>query len=48
MEATPATVAYVSRDDEKKAGTFLRAPERNELPADIQEAEVIEYYNRLL
>ena len=48
IEATPATPAYVSRDDEKKSGTYLRFPERNELPAEIHEAEIIEYYNRIL
>lgn len=39
---------YVSVDEEKLAGTFLRLPERNELPMDINEAQIIEYYNRRL
>ncbi|MDY6276644.1 MAG: 30S ribosomal protein S4, partial [Bacilli bacterium] len=33
---------------EKLSGTFVRVPERSELPMDINEAQVIEYYNRLL
>ena len=48
IEATPAVVAYVSRDVEKKSGVFVRFPERNELPQDIKEAQIVEYYNRLL
>lgn len=40
--------AYVKVDAEKKAGEYARFPERNELPQDINESQVIEYYNRLL
>jgi len=48
LESKPASVGYVKVDAEKKAGEFIRLPERKELPADINEAQVIEYYNRLL
>lgn len=48
LDAKPATVGYVSVDTEKAIGTFTRLPERNELPQDIQESQIIEYYNRLL
>ena len=48
IEAVPAVVGYVSRDAEKRSGVFVRLPERNELPADIKEAFIVEYYNRLL
>lgn len=48
LESRPASVGYVQVDAEKFSGTFLRAPERNELPLDIQESQIIEYYNRLL
>ena len=48
LESKPASVAYVEVDASKLEGKFLRAPERNELPADINEAQVIEYYNRML
>ena len=40
--------AYVSVELEKMTGTFARLPERNELPREINEAQIIEYYNRKL
>ena len=48
FEGKPTLPAYVTVDAEKFAGTFARLPERNELPKDINEAMIIEYYNRLL
>jgi len=48
LESKPASVGYVKVDAAKLEGEFLRVPERNELPADINEAQVIEYYNRML
>ena len=48
LESQAATVAYVKVDASKLEGEFLRAPERSELPSDINEAQVIEYYNRML
>jgi len=48
LESKPASVGYVKVDAAKLAGEFVRVPERNELPQDINEAQVIEYYNRLL
>ena len=48
LESKPASVGYVKVDAEKLSGTFVRVPERNELPRDINEAQVIEYYNRML
>lgn len=48
LESKPASVSYVTVDAEKKEGIFVRFPERKELPQDINEAQVIEYYNRLL
>lgn len=46
LEATLNTVAYVSFDKEAKKGMFIRLPERNELNAEINEALVVEFYNR--
>lgn len=43
-----AKCAYVTVDADKLCGEFVRVPERKELPADINEAQIIEYYNRLL
>lgn len=48
LESKPASVGYVKVDAAKLTGEFVRVPERNELPQDINEAQVIEYYNRLL
>ena len=48
LDSKPASVGYVKVDAEKLSGTFLRWPERNELPSDIQESQIIEFYNRKL
>ncbi len=48
IEANPTTVSYVTRDASGLSGVFTRLPERNELPMDIKEAQIIEYYNRRL
>ncbi len=48
LESKPASVGYVKVDVEKCQGTFVREPERNELPQEINEAQIIEYYNRKL
>ena len=46
LEALHNRVEYISYDDKKMEGTYIRMPERNELNADIDEALIIEYYNR--
>ncbi len=48
LDSKPASVGYVTVDVEKFSGTFTRLPERNELSQDIQESQIIEYYNRKL
>lgn len=48
LESANATVAYVELDKEKMAGKMIRLPERNEVSLEIDEAAIIEYYNRLL
>ena len=48
IEGNPTIPNYVKVDTEKLSGTFTRLPERNELPADIQESQIIEFYNRKL
>ena len=48
LEVRPNPVGFVKVDAEKLAGEFIRLPERNELPSEINEAQVIEYYNRLM
>lgn len=48
LESLAATIKYVSVNKDEKTGTFLREPERNELPLDIQESQIVEWYNRKL
>ena len=39
-------VEYVAYDEAKKTATYVRLPERGELPQDIDEALIVEFYNR--
>ena len=39
-------VEYISYDEGKKECTYVRMPERNELNADINEALIVEFYNK--
>ncbi len=46
LENTKNRVEFVTFDDSKKAGTYVRMPERSELNADINESLIVEFYNR--
>ncbi len=46
LEALLKRVEFVTYDENKMAGTYVRYPERSELNADINESLIIEYYNR--
>ena len=46
LEALHNRVEFISYDDKKMEATYVRYPERSELNADIDEALIIEYYNR--
>lgn len=37
---------YMSFDEDKMEGTYTRYPERSELPAEINEALIVEFYSR--
>lgn len=37
---------YLTYDEEKMVGSYTRLPERSELPAEINEALIVEYYSR--
>ena len=37
---------YLTFDADKVEGTFIRLPERSELPAEINEALIVEFYSR--
>ena len=46
LEARATRVEFVTYDEAKMAGTYVRYPERNELNADINESLIVEFYNR--
>ena len=46
LEATLNRPAYVTFDDKKMNGTYVRYPDRSELNADVNESLIVEYYNR--
>ena len=46
LESNITAPAFVDVDKENKKGTYVRLPERSELNGDINEALVVEYYNR--
>ena len=48
LESMANTVSYVEVDKEKECGKFVRLPERNELSRDIDESQIVEFYNRKL
>ena len=39
-------VEFISYDENKMEATYVRMPERNELNADINEALIVEFYNK--
>ena len=47
LATAPKRVDFVSYDEAKKEGTYLRFPERSELNADINEALIVEFYSRV-
>lgn len=46
LESLTKRVEFVTYDEAKMAGTYVRYPERSELNADINESLIVEYYNR--
>lgn len=46
LESNIAAPAFVEVDKENKKGTFVRLPERSELNQEINEALIVEFYNR--
>ena len=47
LEAVVGRAPFVSFDENKMEGSLVRLPEREELDAHIDEALVVEYYNKL-
>ena len=48
LESAPATVAFVEVNKEEVSGKLIRLPERSELTKEIDESQIVEYYNRKL
>jgi small subunit ribosomal protein S4 len=46
IEVTNFVPDYLTFDADKLEGTFSRLPERSELPAEINEALIVEFYSR--
>ena len=46
LESIHNRVEFVSYDEKKMEGTYLRYPERSELNPEIREALIVEFYNR--
>lgn len=46
LEVNNFVPEYLSFDADKMEGTFTRHPERSELPAEINEALIVEFYSR--
>ncbi|SIS52075.1 30S ribosomal protein S4 [Salimicrobium flavidum] len=46
LEANNFVPEYLTFDEEKREGTYARFPERNELPSEINEALIVEFYSR--
>lgn len=47
LESVISRLDFVTYDDASKSGKMTRLPERDELNAEIDEALVVEYYNKL-
>ena len=46
LEARANRSEFVTYDEAKMAGTFVRYPERSELNGEINESLIVEFYNR--
>ena len=48
LDSVATKVGWVEVDVENKSGKYIREVERKELPQDIAESQIVEYYNRKL
>ena len=46
LEVAPALLPFVTFDKETMKGTFVRKSERSELTPEIDESQIVEFYNR--
>ena len=47
LESINNRVEFITYDENKMAGTYVRYPERSELNADINESLIVEFYSRV-
>ncbi len=48
LDSLASKCAWVEVDEQNLSGKYIREPERKELPQDIQESQIVEFYNRKL
>ena len=48
LETSLSNKAYVEVNKDEVSGKFIRLPERNELTKEIDESQIVEFYNRKL
>ncbi len=48
LEITTVNVPYITRDVDKKTATFEREPERDEIPIELTDSLVVEFYSKSL
>ncbi|GAB2024394.1 30S ribosomal protein S4 [Lactovum odontotermitis] len=48
VEATRGRAAFVEFDNEKLTGKLIRQPERDEINPEINEALIVEFYNKMM
>lgn len=48
MSDMPASLPYISKDENSLSGTLVRMPVRTEIPIDISDHLVVEYYSKLI
>ena len=46
QESSLVVYPYLAKDEENFAGTLVRMPERNEVPIEINEILIVEYYSK--
>ncbi|CAM3856369.1 30S ribosomal protein S4 [Alkalicoccus chagannorensis] len=46
LEVNDFVPSYLEFDEDNKVGTYVRLPERSELPAEINEQLIVEWYSR--
>ncbi len=48
QNASLNTLPYIEKDEDDFSGRFIKVPERNEVPIEIEDQLVVEYYSKLI